>query len=340
MKNKKYLWYGVIYGFLLTAFTAYILMDTFVITRAYTPMPSNNSSQNTNSDRNSISLPESSTDGTEAQTAVIAENAYTDDDNTGPDRNNTSSAESNADENVAPTALITDVTYKDDNISISLTEYKQYETNIHVADIQLSSSEYLKTAFAHGVYGQNVTEKTSETAQSNNAILAINGDYYGVRETGYVLRNGILYRSSSSGKEILTIYKDGSFSMFTEGEVSAEQLLSDGAEQILCFGPALVTHGEISVSDRSKVKNPRTAIGIIDDLHYVFVVTDGRVDDSEGLTYHELAEFMHSLNVKEAYNLDGGGSSMMYFNGSIINHLAGGENSRGRSVSDIVYIGY
>ena len=50
---------------------------------------------------------------------------------------------------------------------------------------------------------------------------------------------------------------------------------------------------------------------------------------------------MKSLNVKTAYNLDGGGSSAMYFNGSIINKpTTNGDSIKERSVSDIVYIGY
>lgn len=87
--------------------------------------------------------------------------------------------------------------------------------------------------------------------------------------------------------------------------------------------------------------NPRTAIGIIDDNHYVFVVSDGRTSESEGLTLYELATFMKSLNVKTLYNLDGGGSSTMYFNGEVINNpTTNGKKITERSVSDIVYIGY
>ena len=86
--------------------------------------------------------------------------------------------------------------------------------------------------------------------------------------------------------------------------------------------------------------NPRTAIGIIDELHYVFVVSDGRTEESEGLSLYELAEFMQSIGVTTAYNLDGGGSSTMYFNGEVINKpTTGGRHIKERSVSDIVYIG-
>jgi exopolysaccharide biosynthesis protein len=86
--------------------------------------------------------------------------------------------------------------------------------------------------------------------------------------------------------------------------------------------------------------NPRTAIVIIDKNHYVFVVSDGRTSESEGLSLSELAQFMKSLGVKTAYNLDGGGSSTMYFNGSVVNNpTTGGSKTKERSVSDIVYIG-
>ena len=102
--------------------------------------------------------------------------------------------------------------YSDGNIDITITEYREYDTSIYAAEICLSSPEYLQTAFAQNSYGRNVTEKTSEIAENVNAILAINGDYYGSQETGYVLRNGVVYRSTTSDGQVdLVIYADGSF---------------------------------------------------------------------------------------------------------------------------------
>ena len=92
---------------------------------------------------------------------------------------------------------------------------------------------------------------------------------------------------------------------------------------------------------KAKTSNPRTAIGVIDDLHYLFVVSDGRTNESAGLSLLQLAEFMKELGVTTAYNLDGGGSSTMYFNGEVINNpTTNGRSIVERSVSDIVYIGY
>lgn len=86
--------------------------------------------------------------------------------------------------------------------------------------------------------------------------------------------------------------------------------------------------------------NPRTAIGQIDDLHYIMIVADGRTSESEGLSLYELAKVMQDYHCQTAYNLDGGGSSTMYFNGEIVNNPTNGRSHGERSVSDIVYIGY
>ena len=241
----------------------------------------------------------------------------------------------------------TDTTYKDENIDISLNTIRKYNTTIYIADINLSDSEYMKTAFANNSYGKNITAKTSETAKNNGAILAINGDYYGVQNSGYVLKNYKLYRSIPSyNKEDLVIYGDGSFKIINESFVSAEELVESGAKEILSFGPALIKNSVINVSENDEVgkamaSNPRTAIGIIDKNHYVFVVSDGRTNESEGLSLYELAVVLKEYGVKTLYNLDGGGSSSMYFNGKLINKpTTNGRNINERGVSDIVYIGY
>ncbi|WP_049509706.1 phosphodiester glycosidase family protein [Streptococcus pseudopneumoniae] len=249
----------------------------------------------------------------------------------------------------AKTATVTDSSYKDDNISVNLSETTVNNTQVYVADITLSSSDYLKTAFAQNAYGTNVTAKTSVTAADNNAILAVNGDYYGANSTGYVIRNGVVYRDTvreDSSNGDLAIYKDGSFKIIYEDQISAEQLVNDGVVNLLAFGPALVENGEIAVDTNTEVgqamaSNPRTAIGIIDENHYIIVVSDGRTSESEGLSLYQLAEVMKSYGAKAAYNLDGGGSSTLYFNGQVINKpTTGGNKISERAVSDIVYIGY
>ena len=108
----------------------------------------------------------------------------------------------------------------------------------------------------------------------------------------------------------------------------------------------MVENGEIAVGTNEEVgqamaSNPRTAIGIIDENHYIIVVSDGRTSESKGLSLYQMAEVMKSYGVKTAYNFDGGGSSTLYFNGQVINKpTTGGNKISERAVSDIVYIGY
>ena len=246
----------------------------------------------------------------------------------------------------AQSARYSDTSYADDNISISLSTWYENGTRIYVADVRVTSPEYLLTALSENSYGRNVTAATSDTAAEVHAILAINGDNYGSREKGYVIRNGVLYRDTAArDQEDLVIYADGSFEIIRESEVTAQELVERGAMQVFSFGPGLIEDGEITVGaedevDRAKASNPRTAIGILEENHYVFVVSDGRSEESEGLSLLELAQFLQKLGVREAYNLDGGGSSTMVFLGELVNQPAGGHGTAERAVTDIVYIGY
>ena len=341
MRTKRFL---LAYLLVLTMFTTYVLMDTFVITRVYGEAETAASEDAQNNVSDSAADAEQSGE----------ESSRRPGDGHGPGSGSRGRHSSGSDTSgntsgsfsLTAGSSVTADSYKDGNISITLTEYRENDTTIYVADVQVSSPEYLRTALAGGLYGTNVTAETSETAESVNAILAINGDYYGARENGYVIRNGKLYRSTSAGdKTDLVIYKDGSWGLINESTTTAEQLISSGAVQTLSFGPALIENGSIAVGVNTEVgkamaSNPRTALGIIDDCHYVFVVSDGRTDESAGLSLYQLAEFMDSLGVTTAYNLDGGGSSTMYFNGQVVNNPTSGRSIKERSVSDIVYIGY
>lgn len=258
-----------------------------------------------------------------------------------------------AEKTAASTATTTDTSYSDENIQVSLETITTNNTTVYVADVQVSSAEYLKTALAQNTYGNNVTAKTSETASNNQAILAINGDYYGANSTGYVIKNGVLYRDTvrdDAENGDLAIYEDGSFGIVYENETSAQELVDSGVVNLLAFGPTLVENGEIVVDTSTEVgqamsSNPRTAIGIVEEedgsLHYIIVVSDGQTDESEGLTLYQLAEVLKSYGATTAYNLDGGGSSTLYFNGQVVNKpTTNGNQISERAVSDIVYIGY
>ena len=251
-------------------------------------------------------------------------------------------------ENVLTEPVITDTSYEDGNISIQIRTMRRLDTDIYIADIVVDNPDLLQTALAGDAFGRNLTDTTSSIAEANNAVLAINGDYYGFRDAGYVMRGGYLYRDLAAydqDQEDLCIMADGTLEILAEVDYSAQDMADMGARDIFSFGPGLLIDGEITVREgdeveRAQVTNPRTSIGQIAPLHYVFVVSDGRTEESVGLSLLELAQLMQDLGCTTAYNLDGGGSSTIWFNGRVLNKpTTFGEKITERSISDIVYIG-
>ena len=236
-------------------------------------------------------------------------------------------------------------TYSDSKSKITVTQYRAYDSNIYVADVEVTDGTSILSAFANNTYGRNITDTTSDMAEENNAVLAINGDYYGARQSGYVIRNGVVYRNQGSNGEDMVISKDGSLSFISESDTTTDSLIQKQAWQVLSFGPVLVENGQVAVSENDEVgmamaSNPRTAIGTVAKNHYLFVVSDGRTSESAGLSLYELANFMKSLGATNVYNLDGGGSSTMVFQGEVVNNpTTNGNKISERAVSDILYIG-
>jgi exopolysaccharide biosynthesis protein len=303
--QKPFRW-AAIYSVIISLSVTFILLDTFVIPRAGTAVITAVSQV------------------TSASADNISQDSTEDTKQTGPE--------------------ITATSYKDENIQIKIDTVRKYDTDFYVADIQVTSVTYLKTAFAKNIYGRNINETTSAMAEEHNAIFAINGDYYGFRDYGFVLRNGVLYRSATADNKALVFDNLGNLSVIDQTQKVARTLSDGNMWQVLSFGPALIDNGEIIVTKNSEVEqsmksNPRTAIGQVSALHYIVIVSDGRTNKSAGLSLLELADEFFDRGCTVAYNLDGGGSATMWFNGKVINIPTDGKYFGERSVSDIVYIG-
>jgi exopolysaccharide biosynthesis protein len=319
MKNflaKPYRWAGI-FSILLMSSVTFTMLDTFVLEKSMVKVLTS-SSQATG---------QTTTQATQTTTAT------------------TSTSTQGKQAETKSTAVITDKSYQDENIKITIDTVRKNNTTMYVADIQVSDVSYLKTALANDTYGRNIAAATSTMAKAKNAIFAINGDYYGFRTTGYVLRNGTAYRFSAGKSEALVIDKEGNLSVVSESDVSLQSLSDKGAWQVISFGPGLVENGKVTVDSSSEVgqsmtSNPRTAIGQISKLHYVVIVSDGRTSESAGLSLLQLAQEFKDRGCTTAYNLDGGGSSTMYFNGKVVNNPTDGRSNGERKVSDIVYFGY
>lgn len=201
-----------------------------------------------------------------------------------------------------------------------------------ITEIQLGEAMDLKAAFANNQYGLNIRNTVSDMAEEHGAVFAFNGDYYGNRTDGLVIRNGILYRDKSGGRECFVIYRDGTAEIVQEGTVTGKKLIENGAWNAFSFGPALVENGKIreNLNEPYKVdeisvsiteKNPRTGIGILGPNHFLVIVVDGRNEGySCGITLQEFAQLFADCGCELAYNLDGGSSVTLYQEGQILNH--------------------
>ncbi len=99
------------------------------------------------------------------------------------------------------------------------------------------------------------------------------------------------------------------------------------ASQAIGGFPVLVQNGAVRVTNEEELtaddvllRNPRTAIGYLEDNTIITMVVDGRQRASAGVTLDELAQMFVDLGAKEAMNLDGGGSSTMYAAGEVVNN--------------------
>jgi len=218
----------------------------------------------------------------------------------------------------------------------------------YVADLNLAAGTALRAALAKDTFGENIIENTSTIAKANNAAWAINGDYYGFRDTGIVIRNGVAFRDSGA-RQGLAVFRDGTLALYDETTTTAAKLIADGAWQTLSFGPGIVNDGKVvsgieSVEVDTNIGNhsiqgeqPRTGLGMIAPNHLVAIVADGRASGySRGVTMTEFAQLFTGLGAQVAYNLDGGGSSVMFYNGALASNPLGRGQERG--TSDILYV--
>jgi exopolysaccharide biosynthesis protein len=235
--------------------------------------------------------------------------------------------------------IINEDSYQDENIFIRITRQRDEESksNITVADIYISSVAYFRRGFPLGKWkGEMRSIKT--IAADSHAIMALTGDYSSLLDAGLVVANGKILRDSDNGiRENCLILVDGQMVTYKRREMEVRNVIDSGIWQSFLFGPALLNGGQAIEEFDSKIRqaNPRTALGYHTPGHYSFVVVDGRSSNSRGMTLEQLSRFMFELGCKTAYNLDGGQSAMMWFNGKIINEPYQG----GRRLADIVFIG-
>ena len=243
-------------------------------------------------------------------------------------------------------AVRTETSYLSQDISITLTSQRYGDSDVYVADIYVRDIASFERGFAWGQWSSGTLE-LPKIAEDSGAILAMTGDYAHFFE-GWLMGNGVLLRTTlNPERDLCLIYRSGEMRTVRAQEVDDAWMNGevDKLWHIFCFGPTLLdAEGKPCKTFNSDVQpdNPRSAIGYYEPGHYCFVQVDGRGTKSAvapgehniGVDMWELAALMESLGCQVAYNLDGGQSSMMWFDGEIVSTPYLG----GRPIGDIVLI--
>jgi exopolysaccharide biosynthesis protein len=202
-----------------------------------------------------------------------------------------------------------------------------------IAKIKLFDPSAFRVVLAQDTLGK--LETTSLAAKRNNAILAINGGGFYTED-----RNGVQYaqmigNTVIDGNLVEPFHDDGLFfaGINRNGQVigtvprSQEDITALDPYQGVSFLPVLLKEGvKKQIPEEWKItKQPRTIIGKYANDDLIMIVVDGRQNDwSSGVTLERLQDKLLELGVKDAYNLDGGGSSAMYYNGALLNRPSEG----------------
>lgn len=230
--------------------------------------------------------------------------------------------------------------YEDLETRIDITKERYKDTDCFVAHIITKNPLVLKCAFAEGQF--NHYQIMSEAMKENNAILMINGDFCSLANAGpmSIVKEGEIISGLNppiKGKRILGLTMEGHF-YEVKGKLEWE-IKENHLRHTWAFNKGFTIIDGERIIKYDSAKHPRTFIGEVlrddDKLEYYLVVADGRRIDSKGFCHDDESEFLFEKGCYIAYNLDGGGSSEMMFDGKILNIPSDGHE---RLDHDFIYI--
>lgn len=175
---------------------------------------------------------------------------------------------------------------------------------------------------------QMVEEYGAMAAVNASGFVDPNGNSNGGIPIGLVISKGELcYGDLWSYYEVIGFDKEGK--LHCEW-LTGQQALDMGIRDAACFGPILIKDGvKQEMNGRLGGYNPRTVIGQAEDGTVMILLLEGRMYTSIGLTYPQLVDFCYDLGMVNAGNMDGGASSVMYYQGeqnTIVSTLYGARN--------------
>ena len=243
-------------------------------------------------------------------------------------------------------ACFTSNGYHDDSLDVRMEQVVYNNVTVNLAWIEVKSPTQLRTAIA-GLSGDMDNEaRPGPIVHSNHAVVAINGDFF-TRRNGMIYREGVaIKQTQSDNKDALFIDENGDFHILRDSKpADMVAYLQAGHKMIntFSFGPGMVIDGEVQNIRDDYWFEPegccqRTVVCQVGHLKYLFVEVVGRTLKSRGFTMQQTADYLGTLGcVQQAYNLDGGQSTFMFF-GRLYYDLkfhGAGEN---RTISDIIYV--
>lgn len=256
------------------------------------------------------------------------------------------------------------MTYDDPTIHVErmYAKSEEFSCTYYVVDITIAHASQLRTESAGGgEKGFNSRQKVSVPVMAKrvNAVVAMDGDYFGEHPDSFVLRQGVLFREiSETWHDLLLIDEDGDFHVILAGNrdvkegigntfpsvaVTKEQLTTVNGKKVINgfdFGPCIILNGEpVDAHPRSIVhpkksqswsRNQRICLAQVGPLQYRIVAVA-----HYGLSVQDFTKLVMSLGpVQTAYMFDGGNSTQITFLNKKINNTA---STNLRAVCDIVY---
>ncbi|MDR2977635.1 MAG: phosphodiester glycosidase family protein [Streptococcaceae bacterium] len=174
----------------------------------------------------------------------------------------------------------------------------------------VSSSDSITAAI--NAAGFNFSRHGGRGSSSSNSAL----------DSLTIMDGELLYGDAETSYQMIGMSVEGKLVL---GTYTYKEAIAAGINDAISFGPYLVVNGENQVdNENTGGYQPRTAIGQAEDGRIFFVVIEGRSTSSTGATLYQLQEIMNDLGAVNATNLDGGGSSELYYNDSLVNDLSNG----------------
>lgn len=213
-----------------------------------------------------------------------------------------------------------------------------------LADIYVPDVHAIKTYYMDSPEdGLGGLAQISDMSSHVQAAFSVNGDFYGAYSGKTLVRNGVRLASFVNTYDLCVLYEDGSMRAIPHQELSDQHKLDaalENAWQVWSFGPVLLREDGSRIDDFSALvpdfirqPHPRTCIGYYSPGHYCILTVAGYQENMPGVTLEELSRFFSELGCVQAYNLDGGSSTHVWFHGKEI-----GWPSKAEYLSDLIYI--